>query len=99
MRRIALILLVAGLAACTSTPDVSPDPDPFAEAEPVEGGLYADDFGLYAELPEETPPISSGLTRFLNDEWKRSVSGWSFTTRAIGRWAVRDWNRTFGDSD
>ena len=99
MWRTALILLLAGFAACSSTSELPDEPDPFAEAEPVDGGLYAEQPGLYAELPEDAPPLSSGLTRFFQDEWKRSVSGWSFTVRSIGRWAQRDWDRLFGESE
>ena len=92
MWRMSLVLLMAGLAACSSSSADLPEPDPFADAEPVEGGMYA-------ELPEPSIPISGGLVRFMNDEWKQSVAGWSFTSRAVGRWAQRDWDRLFGKSE
>ena len=90
MWRTLLILSLAGLAACSSTSE-SMQPDPFHDAEPVEGGLYAG-------ATEMEPTVSNGFVLFLNDEWKRSVSGWSFTGRSLGNWIQRDWNRMFGDS-
>lgn len=92
MWRIALILLLAGCVACSSSSANVDESDPFAEAEPVEGGFYAD-------LPPPPTPISGGIMRALDDEWRDSVSGWSFTGRAIGRWAQRDWDRLFGNSE
>jgi len=89
MRVLCVILLLAAVCACSSTPATVEDPDPFADAETVDGGVYAD-------LPAETAPVTWAPFRLLDDEWSRSVAGWSFTTRAIGRWAQRDWDRLFG---
>ena len=90
MRIFFLIVLLAGMCACSSSSAKVEEPDPFAEAEPVEGGLYAG-------LPAESVHATWGPWRGLSDEWQRSVAGWSFTTRSIGRWAQRDWDRLFGD--
>jgi hypothetical protein len=89
MLRLLLIILLVGVSACSSTATEVAEPDPFAGAEPVEEGLYAD-------LPDEPVSTTWAPVRVLNDEWKRSVAGWSFTTRAIGRWTQRDWDRLFG---
>ncbi len=92
MWRIALIVLLAGFAACSSPAANMEESDPFTEARPVDGGLYAD-------LPDAPAPVSGAVLRALNDEWEHSLAGWSFTTRAIGRWTQRDWDRLFGDSE
>ena len=92
MSRLLLVILLAGVCACSSSSEQVDEADPFDDAEAVEDGVYAD-------LPEQSVSTTWAPIRLLNDEWKQSVAGWSFTTRSVGRWAQRDWDRLFGPGD
>ena len=92
MKHAIVFLLAAALCSCASSATSVEEVNPFADAEPVEGGLYSS--------PAEEPlTITWGPWEALSDEWASSLAGWSITTRAIGRWTVRDWNRIFGPAD
>ncbi len=60
MLRILLIILLAGVSACSSTATEVEEPDPFDGAEPVEGGVYAD-------LPDSPPSTTWAPERVLNE--------------------------------
>jgi hypothetical protein len=94
MRKTLLILLLSACAACASSNASTEAEDPFAEATSVEEGQYS--MSMNDAMSMDDPiGVTWGPWSLLADEWSRSVAGWSFTTRAVGRWGQRDSERLF----
>ena len=95
MRQLLLILLMSACCACSATGDGVYEAEEFGDFDEFEGTTPADD-GLYVDFADEPIGTTWAPWDALSEEWTRSVAGWSFTTRAVGRIAQRDWDRLFG---